>query len=239
MPRRSTRLALAGAASALLAVAPMTAVLVALPAAPAVAGQPAGYGPSDPFEDALMGQHGPAEPMKNMAKIVRTKYGYRFIAGQQHSRLTMTVTSNGSLRFRDTGTQRWKSLARACKPQRVDVGVSAICRRPASTSRSNPTLLEVRPRLGNDYVDARTLPAVFEMAVLADAGRDTVFTGRGNDFVNGAQDPDRIYGGAGRDWIRGGKGNDRIWGGADSDYLVGQAGWDTINGGDGKDRIYQ
>ncbi len=202
----------------------------------AVADQPAGYGPSDPFDDALMGDTGPVEPMKNQAKIIVTKYGYRLTAGQQNSHLTVTRV-NGRLRFHDSGTRSWKSLPVACKAQRA-TGVAAVCRVPASTSAGNPTLLEFHPRLGHDYVDGRTLPATFEMAVLADAGRDTVFTGHGNDFINGAHDPDRAYGGAGNDWIRGGSGNDRIGGGAGRDYIVGQDGRDIINGGSGVDRIY-
>ena len=230
MSFRPARAAVAAVACAVLSVT--------MPSG-AVAGQPAGYGPSDPFDDALMGEGGPAEPMKNLAKIVRTQYGYRYTAGQQASRLTIALTSTGKLRFRDAGTRSWKSLPNACTAQRVSTGVAAVCRVPGTTSAADPTLLEVHPRLGNDYVDGRTLPAVFEMAVLADAGQDLVFTGKGNDFVNGAQDADRIHGGAGKDWIRGGKGNDRIWGDAGDDYLVGQDGRDAIDGGSGRDRIYQ
>lgn len=233
MSRRPARAALAAAACALLTVAPMTALTPS-----AVADQPAGYGPSDPFEDALMGQYGPAEPMKDQAKIIRTIYGYRYTAGQQHSHLTISLTRTGRLRFRDTETKAWKSLPNACKARRVATGVAAACRVPRTTSAANPTLLEVHPRLGNDYVDGRTLPAVFEMAVLADAGRDTVFTGNGDDFINAAQDPDRAHGGAGNDWIRGGTGNDRLWGDAGNDYMVGQDGNDTVDGGTGTDRIF-
>lgn len=220
------------AAAAVLSTLPMLAL-----AASAGADQPDGYGPSDPFVDALLPHHGPVEPMKNQAKVVRTKYGYRLTAGQQNSHLKVTLVG-GKLRFRDTGTRSWKSLPQTCKAQRVSPGIAAVCRPPSSTSTANPTLLEVHPRLGNDYVDGRSLPSVYEMAVLADAGRDTVFTGGGNDFINGAQDPDQAHGGAGKDWIRTGTGNDRIWGNAGNDYLVGGEGRDTINGGPGDDRVY-
>jgi len=202
----------------------------------AAVAQPAGYGPSDPFDDALMGNDGPVEPLKNQAKIVRTRFGYRFTAGQQHSHLRVSRVKGG-LRFHDSGTRAWKSLPRGCRAQKAR-GVAAVCRVPASTRAANHTLLEIHPRLGNDFVDGRTLPAAFDMAVLADAGRDTVFTGRGNDFINGAHNLDRAYAGAGNDWIRGGDGNDRLGGGTGRDYIVGQDGRDAINGGSGANRIY-
>jgi serralysin len=233
MTSKPARLAVAFLTSATLSLAPMLML-----ATGAQAGQPEGYGPSDPFDDALMGDTGPVEPMKNQAKIVRTKYGYMLTAGQQNSHLSVTLV-DGRLRFADTGTRSWKSLPGSCKAQRASRGIAATCRVPATTSAADPTLLEFHPRLGNDYVGGRTLPAVFEMAVLADAGRDTVFAGHGNDFINAAQDADRAHGGAGNDWIRGGKGGDHIWGDSGNDYLVGQDGRDAIDGGTGENRIYQ
>jgi hypothetical protein len=235
MSRRTARIAVA-AATTLLTTLPV----VALTATSASAGQPAGYGPSDPFDNALMGDTGPVEPMKNLARIDRNRYGYMLTAGQQNSHLTITLVNKGnSLRFVDTGTQRWKYLAPGCNAQRVRSGVAAVCKVPASTSRSNPALLVFHPRLGNDLIDGRTLPATFEMAVLCDEGNDTVFAGHGNDFVNGAQDVDHIHGGAGKDWIRGGTANDSIWGDDDNDYIVGQDGHDYLSGGAGANRIFQ
>ena len=235
MSLRPARAAAVAATCALLfTIAPITALTTSASAA-----QPAGYGPSDPFDDALMGDTGPVEPMKNKAKIIRTKYGYRYTAGQQNSRLTISLTKTGLLRFRDTGTRGWKSLPGPCTARRVATGVSAVCKVPSTTSAANPTLLEIHPRLGDDYIDGRNLPAVFEMAVLADAGRDTVFTGNGNDFINAAQDADEAHGGAGNDWIRGGTGDDLLWGDAGDDYIVGQDGTDTIDGGTGTNRIFQ
>ncbi len=233
MSRTSSTLTVALAATALTVVP-----LVALTATGAVGDQPAGYGPSDPFDDALMGDTGPVEPMKNQAKILRTDYGYRITAGQQNSHMTIRVV-DGRLRVADTGTQEWRSLSRACTAVRVQVGVAATCRVPGTTSAANPTLLEVHPRLGNDYVDGRSLSAVFEMAVLADEGRDVVYGGRGNDFVNAAQDADQVHGGAGNDWMRGGKAGDVMWGDAGNDYMVGQYGHDVMHGGTGKNRIFQ
>jgi serralysin len=230
--RRAVRFA-AAAATTLLTAAPV----VALTATSADA-QPAGYGPSDPFDDALMGDDGPLEPMKDQARINRTEYGYLLIAGQQNSHVTITLV-HGGLRFKDTGTRAWRSLASGCKAETVATGVSALCQVPSSNSASDPSLIEVHPRLGNDFIDGRTLPATYELAVLADAGIDTVFTGSGNDFVNGANDLDRIHGGAGKDWIRGGRGNDRIWGDGGDDYIIGQDGADAIDGGTGANRIYR
>lgn len=230
--RRSVHAVVGTVICAVLSVAPLA------PLTPGATAQPVGYGPSDPFDDALMGDNGPAEPMKNKAKIIVTDYGYRYTAGQQNSRLRIFLTKTGMLRYRDSGTQAWKSLPSACKPRRVATGIAAVCTVPESTSPANPTLLEIHPRLGDDYIDGRTLPAVFEMAVLADAGRDTIFTGLGNDFINCAQDPDEAHGGAGNDWIRGGTGNDRIWGDAGDDYLVGGDGDDFVDGGTGTNKIY-
>jgi hypothetical protein len=223
-----------------LAVAVVTAALTVAPFAfmtGSAEAQPRGYGPQDPFEEALMGGNGPAEPMKNMAKIVRTKYGYRYTGGQQDNHLVVSRTDKG-LRFQDTATRSWKSLPGLCHRQRVGRGIAAVCAVPASTSRRNPTLLEIHPRLGNDYVDGRTLSGSWDLAVLADAGRDVVHLGHGDDFVNGAFQGDKVYGSAGRDWIRTGDGNDVIRGGADSDYLVGGDGRDSVSGEGGADRVY-
>ena len=231
MSRPAARIALA-AVTTLLTTVPVVALTTSSADA-----QPAGYGPSDPFDDALMGDSGPVEPLENQARINRTDYGYLFIAGRQHSHLTITLV-DGGLRFHDTGTRAWRSLANGCTARPAATGVAAVCRELSSNSASDPSLIEVHPRLGNDFVDGRTLPARYEMAVLADSGIDTVFTGSGNDFVNGANDVDRIHGGAGKDWIRGGRGNDRIWGDAGNDYIVGQDGADTIRGGTGTNRIY-
>lgn len=233
MPRPLGRLA-----AAVVSVLAASTLSFVAPSPAAHADQPDGYGPSDPFDDALLPDDGPVEPMRNKAKLVRTKYGYRFTAAQQNTRLRIKVV-NGRLRFRDSHTPRWKSVPRACNRQRVRRGVAASCRIPGDTSRGNPTLIEVHPRLGNDYVDGRGLPATFEMAVLGDAGRDVLFGGRGNDYLNGAQNRDRASGGGGKDWIRGGNSRDRLWGGAASDWIVGMKGRDMIKGGSGRDRIFQ
>ncbi len=197
-----------------------------------------GVGPTLPFTEALLPEHGPVIPLKNAAKLNRTRHGYLYRAGQQNSHLVVTRVATG-LRFRDSGTQKWSSrLPGACHRQKVRIGVAAVCTVPATTDGYNPMLLEIWPRLGNDYIDGRTLTAAFQMAVLADAGRDNVHTGAGRDFINGAQGPDRASGGDGNDWIRTGIGNDRARGDGGDDYVVGADNNDVVRGGLGHDRVY-
>ncbi|MEJ7743256.1 MAG: hypothetical protein WKF73_12305 [Nocardioidaceae bacterium] len=150
-------------------------------------------GPSWPYEKVLNGQH-PVIPLKNQAMITRTEHGYLYRAGQQDSHFVITRVESG-LRFRDSGTWEWKSIPDGCRREQVAVGVAAVCPVPSSIGLSNPMLLEVWPRLGDDFVDGSTLPGPFQMAVLADAGRDVVLLGAGHDFVNGAMDNDVVRGG--------------------------------------------
>ncbi len=132
-------------------------------------------GPTRPYTKILNGQY-KLIPLKDAAMITRTRYGYLYRAGQQDSRLVITRV-DGGLRFHDSGTKRWKSVPDACRRHQVRVGVAAVCRVPSAVRVGNPMLLEVWPRLGDDFVNGSTLPAAFQMAVLADAGRDVVYTG--------------------------------------------------------------
>lgn len=214
----------------LLAGAALAAGVVAAP----VAAQ--AVGPDAPYTTVLNGQY-TFVPLPDMAMIERSDHGYIYKAGQQDSRLFVKQVAGG-LRFHDLGTAKWKSLPYGCKPQTVKTGVAAICSLPGGTSTSNPMLVEIWPRLGDDYVNATTLSAAFDLTVLGDAGRDVIRLGAGDDFVNGAFDNDVVNGGAGDDWIRTGTGNDRIGGGPGNDKLVGTDGADTIYGGFGSDSIY-
>jgi serralysin len=211
-------LALAAGVVALLVSISMTPVAQALP----------------PTE--LLGTSGAVIPLKNAAMISHSDYGYRYRAGQQNSHLTVTLV-DGKLLYADTGTQKWRSLPKSCQRQSVSQGVAALCKIPAKYADGSSMFLEVWPRLGNDYVDGSTLPARFRMWVLADAGNDTVLTGAGDDFVNGAMGVDKVWGGAGDDWIRTGDADDEIWGEAGNDRLVGTDGGDEIHGGDGNDSV--
>ena len=183
----------------------------------------------------LMGKGGPVTPLKNAAMIVRTEGGYRYIAGQQNSHLTVTKT-RGKLRYVDTGTAQLRAIPGSCSRRSVSRGIAAVCSIPARFPRGR-MLLEVWPRLGNDFVNGSGLSARFRLWVLADAGIDTVYGGDGNDFVNGAQDHDTVWGGAGNDWIRGGTGRDKVRGGTGADRLVAGNDHDVVRGGSGSDRV--
>ena len=152
--------------------------------------------------------------------IIRySKWGPVYISGKhdQHLRITW-VKERHALRFRDTRTDRFKSLPDRCDKERVRKGVSAVCKIPPRF-RDSRMFVQVWPRLGNDYTDASSLTSKFRVWVLTDAGNDVTYLGAGNDFVNGAKGNDRIYGGPGRDWLRGGPGADTINGGSGSDRI--------------------
>lgn len=156
--------------------------------------------------------------IKDKALIRMSKWGYVYIAGQQNSHLTITFDKGANaLRYRDTGTKRLTTMPRGCHRVSAGRGVAASCRIPAKFGHG--MFVQVWPRLGNDFVDGRALPSRFRLWVLADAGRDVVYCGPGNDFVNAAFDRDTVYGGAGNDWLRSGPGADRVFGGAGDDRV--------------------
>jgi Ca2+-binding RTX toxin-like protein len=176
-------------------------------------------------------------PLKNAAMIQKTKYGYRYVSGQQNGHLTIS-RDHGRLRYADTGTRELRKHPRSCHEQRARTGIVVTCSIPAAFAGSRRMFLEVWPRLGNDYTSGAGLPAKFRMWVLGDRGHDTFRGGAGADFFNGAQDDDVAHGGAGKDWIRTGDGNDSLWGDAGNDLLVSVDGADTIHGGSGNDGVY-
>lgn len=179
---------------------------------------------------------GVALPLKDTAILIRTEHGYRFRTGQQDSHLVITLVDRG-LRFVDTGTKSFRQLSPDCQRKKVRVGISAVCQVPGSISVPLPLLVEVWPRLGNDFTDTSTLPATFAVAVLSDKGNDVAHFGAGPDFFNGFSGRDLIWGGAGNDWIRAGLDNDTVEGGPGNDDLVAGEGSDNVHGGDGDDRV--
>jgi len=189
-----------------------------------------------PFATELIGRNSHLA-MKDAARILKTECGYRFRAGQQNSHLVITQVGN-KLKFADRGTDRIDKLPSACTEIKGVRGIAATCRIPYDLSVDNRLLVEVWPRLGDDFVDGSTLSALFSMTVLGDAGRDTALMGAGPDFFNGAFDNDRVRGGAGDDWIRTGDQHDRVQGGLGRDHITGGYGDDTIEGGGDADRIY-
>lgn len=192
-------------------------------------------GPSYDFTTELMGQFA-FIPLKDVAMLTRSQHGYLFRTGQQDSHLVITRVKGG-IRFRDTGTKSFTKLSRGCRQRKARVGIAAVCRMPLGVSTSRPLLVEVWPRLGNDFTDGSTLPATVALAVLGDEGHDVARLGAGNDFFNGHSGRDRVSGGAGNDWIRAGSGNDIVWGGPGADQIVGMEGHDVLYGGAGDDRL--
>ncbi|WP_183093744.1 calcium-binding protein [Nocardioides stalactiti] len=222
-----------------LAAAAVTSSFVAGGSPARAEGEPPGgpgtAGPPYEYETALMGESA-LTPLPDQAMITRTEHGYLVRAGQQDSHLVVTLTDEG-LRFEDSGTQRWKKLARRCRSRDVAVGVAAVCRVPGWVSEDQPLLLEFWPRLGDDYFDASTLGADYAMTMLSDAGHDTAHFGDGPDFFNGFTGRDRVWGGGGDDWIRTGDHADLVWGGGDDDQVIGSDGRDELYGEDGDDRL--
>lgn len=207
------------------------ALTVTLGAGPAVAGgghPPVMLGPGDAQV------HG----IKDKALIRMSKYGFVYIAGQQNSHLTVTYgETDNTLRYVDTGTKRLGTIPKACTRQKAARGIAVTCTIPAKFT-GKTMFVQVWVRLGSDVVDGRTLPHRFRLWTLADAGRDVVYGGDGNDFVNGAMDGDRVYGGKGNDLLRTGKGNDRLWGGPGKDRLSCAENFD-IAYRDSHDSMYQ
>lgn len=180
--------------------------------------------------------YGTVMPMKNQSRIIITTWGYRYISGQQSSRLTITE-DNGGLLYVDKGTPKWRDVPDTCTKRKVATGIAAWCAIPRRFA-GQTMFLEVWPRLGADWVDGSGLSKTFRLWVLADKGRDRVWGGAGDDFVNGAQGMDRIWGGGGNDWLRGGLADDLVFGGEGADYLLGMDASDRIDGGPGPDDIY-
>jgi len=193
-------------------------------------------GPPYTFITELMREN-LATPLKNQAMLTGTLHGYRFRTGQQDSHLVVTLVAGG-LRFVDTGTGSFKKLAASCDRKRVNVGVAAVCPVPAGLTERLPLLIEVWPRLGDDYTDTSALPATYAVTVLGDKGRDVAHFGAGPDYFNGYSERDVIWGGGGNDWIRAGLDNDVVDAGSGNDDIVSVEGNDTVRGGNGEDRIW-
>ena len=113
----------------------------------------------------------------DMALIRWSKFGFVYIAGKQNSHLTITFDKDANaLRYKDTGTKRLGKIPNSCHRQKAQRGIAAVCKIPASFAHRN-MFVQVWPRLGNDFVDGRTLPHKFRLWALVDAGRDVVYGG--------------------------------------------------------------
>lgn len=176
--------------------------------------------------------------IKDEALIRWSRFGFVYIAGQQHSHLTVTFDKDANtLLYRDTGTKRLISKPKNCTRKKADKGIAVECKIPKAFDHKK-MFVQVWPRLGNDFVDGRTLPHKFRLWVLADAGNDTIWGGAGNDFTNGAFDSDHVYGGPGNDLLRTGPGNDFVWGGQGKDRLSCAENYDVAHK-DKRDSMYQ
>jgi Ca2+-binding RTX toxin-like protein len=80
---------------------------------------------------------------------------------------------------------------------------------------------------GSNY-DTVNFKNIEQFQITGTGVSDTIYTGDGNDTVNGGAGDDVIYGGLGNDSLNGGTGND---------YIDATQGSDTVNGGDGIDKI--
>lgn len=182
---------------------------------------------------------GPTVETKALARPATLKKvdgGYYYGVWGQNNEVTVTLVEGG-LKFRDPKPVRWENLADVCTKKRVRRGVKAICPVPDGVTPASPLTITFEMRLGDDTVDTTALPAEFRAEVLADAGRDTVRTGAGDDFINGAFDHDEIWAGDGKDWVRSGEAADKVFGEAGQDRLVGGEVGDVLHGGDGNDSI--
>jgi hypothetical protein len=224
------------AAFATLAVASLATTTTGSAQPAAAAGSLTDAGPPYEFTTELMDGRQVGKPLTGVAIINRTVLGYVYRAGSQDNHLVVSRVKGG-LRFADSGTPRFKHLAPSCRKVQARRGVAAVCRVPDGISEELPLLVEVWPRIGDDFLDTTGLPATFAATMLGDLGKDVAHFGPGPDFFNGHTARDRVRGGGGDDWIRTGDGDDVIAGGAGDDYLVGMLHRDLIRGGDGDDHL--
>ena len=95
--------------------------------------------------------------------------------------------------------------------------------------------------LGGDdtiHLDKLDQEVIKPAVILAGTGNDSVFSGRGADYIDGEAGDDRIFGGYGPDKIAGDIGADVLYGGAGNDLIAGGAGDDDIHGQFGVDHLW-
>ena len=176
-------------------------------------------------------------PLKNQGQLVRAEHGWRYRSGQQDGHTVATLVAGG-LKLHDSGTREWRRLSPACTKLHPKRGIAAVCPIPAGISVQEPLLLEIWPRLGDDYHDSSSLPAAISTSFLGDKGHDEAHLGAGADFFNGYTGVDKVWGGGGNDWFRPGVGNDLAYGGPGDDDIVAVDGRDRMRGGPGNDRLW-
>jgi len=75
-------------------------------------------------------------------------------------------------------------------------------------------------------------------SLYGDAGNDVLFGGAYEDYLEGQNGLDQLFGFYGNDFLNGGAHDDVIFGGDGNDYLVGQSGDDELHGGSGNDVLH-
>lgn len=96
---------------------------------------------------------------------------------------------------------------------------------------------------GSDIIDTTTIEILksgsgADNITGADTGvLSTIYTGAGNDTINGGALAERLYGEAGNDTLRGGGGADTIFGGSDNDLIYGAIDGDKVYGDNGSGNI--
>lgn len=215
----------------------LAASLLAAPTAAEAARPPSGpnAGGAHPVTE-LTGQYDLPKLKEREVLLTVSKWGLRYVGGGVGNDLSVSEV-DGEVLYVDRSADRWKSLPSVCRRVPVERGVGAQCRVP-SKFEDRTMFLEVYPRLGDDRTDASTMSDRFRMWVLTDAGKDSVRTGAGDDFINTAFQNDSASAGAGDDWVRVGSGRNRIDGGPGRDYLTGGPGRDAIRGGEDDDALY-
>jgi len=98
----------------------------------------------------------------------------------------------------------------------------------------------------NTLIDLSTNSGIIDGVAITNSHIQRVYTGDGNDtiqgdafseYLDGGRGNDVITGGVANETIVGGAGNDRLIGGAGDDSLLGGAGNDTLSGGTGNDAL--
>ncbi len=113
--------------------------------------------------------------------------------------------------------------------------------RVSYTAEDSGALLELNALGSADELGALFDDLSLNIRVLGstegDAGKDIIFGGTGDDYVEGNGENDWIFGGIGDDRLRGNQGDDVIFGGFGEDNIRGNAGNDALFGGFGDDNI--
>ncbi|MCA9061457.1 MAG: peroxidase [Planctomycetaceae bacterium] len=112
---------------------------------------------------------------------------------------------------------------------RITVDNNAIAANALSILFSDVDALLVEGRDGNDSIEI----------IRTSAAQVTLDGGRGDDWLIGGPENDRIFGGDGNDVLLGGDGYDSMFGGTGNDRLYGQRDWDVLIGNSGRDLIEQ